>query len=439
MIITRNWLSQIGGIWLLLLSVNTVNAQKNWASWSHTISTKGYEGKKFRVVADVRAEPSDDSAAARIWARVDKSSGYGFFNNMEKSPIRSKAWQTYAIEGNIDSAATKLVVGALVMLNGKFYYDNFKVEMQNGMKTWKTVYTSDFEKDMSGWDSGIDGGESMNGKNKAFHASVVPDNLRKTNALLIDGVDVPNYGDNKKAGKFADVNGIKLYYEVYGDGPALVVLHGNGGSISNAATHYPELIKKYKVIAIDSRAQGRSTDTDKPLTYDQMASDINELLNQLHVDSAFIWGQSDGAILCLELAMDYPKKVKRVLAYAPNIQPDSSAIFGWAVTAVNRVIKNSTDKREVKLYEMMRDYPNVPFEKLHRITAPCLIMGGDRDVIRPEHLVKMFQNIPNSQLCILPGSTHGGAWEKQDMFLTILNNFFMKPFSMPTTEDWFKE
>jgi pimeloyl-ACP methyl ester carboxylesterase len=88
---------------------------------------------------------------------------------------------------------------------------------------------------------------------------------------------------------------------------------------------------------------------------------------------------------------------------------------------------------------MMRDYPNIPFEKLRTIKAPCLIMGGDRDVIRPEHLVKMFQYIPNSQLCILPGSTHGGAWEKKEMFLQILNDFFTKPFTMPTTEDWFKE
>jgi pimeloyl-ACP methyl ester carboxylesterase len=107
------------------------------------------------------------------------------------------------------------------------------------------------------------------------------------------------------------------------------------------------------------------------------------------------------------------------------------------VTAVNRVIKTSKDKHEVKLWEMMRDYPNIPYSKLHTISAPCLIMGGDRDVIRPEHLVKMYQNIPNSQLCILPGATHGGAWEKREMFLQILNDFFTKPFTMPDTKAWF--
>jgi pimeloyl-ACP methyl ester carboxylesterase len=87
----------------------------------------------------------------------------------------------------------------------------------------------------------------------------------------------------------------------------------------------------------------------------------------------------------------------------------------------------------------MLDHPNIAYTKLNTIKAPCLIIGGDRDGIRPEHLVKIFQNIPNAHLCILPGSTHGGAWEKQEMFLTILNDFFTRTFTMPTTEDWFRE
>ena len=414
-------------------------AQENWASWSHSISIKGYEGHLFRLQAQVKAAVEDDSASARLWARVDNPGHTGFFENMMKQPIRNNNWKTYTIDGKIDSAANQLVIGALVEKNGKFYYDNFKVEVEKGKNKWVTIYNADFEKGMEGWGSGIGRPESKSGVNDLFKAAVLRDAVSKSAVLEITGTGVPNYGYNKRAGKFAEVNGIKLYYEIYGDGPPLVVLHGNGGSIENASSHYPDLIKKYKVIAIDSRSQGRSTDTDKPLTYDQMAADVNALLDQLNIDSAFIWGQSDGAILCLLMAMDYPKKVKRVVAYAPNIQPDSAAVFGWAVTAVNRVIKTSTDKHEVKLYEMMRDYPNIPYSKLNSIKAPCLIMGGDRDVIRPEHLLEMFQNIPNSQLCILPGSTHGGAWEKREQFLEIMNNFFTKPFAMPTTEDWFKK
>lgn len=430
--------------WKLLLvclvSVGFVQssvAQATWGSYARAVSAKGYEGKRFKLQADIKAEVEDDSASARLWARVDKAQGTGFFNNMWKSPVRSAGWKTYTIDGKIDTTATRLYFGALAEMNGKFYFDNFKITVETTPGKWETIYSDDFEKDLAGWSEGI--GMADAGINKLYKISLRADAGTKSKVLLIEGTTIPNYGNNKKAGKFADVNGIKLYYEIYGEGPPLVVLHGNGGSISNASSHYPELIKKYKVIGIDSRAQGRSGDTDKPLTYDQMAADVNELLNQLNIDSAFIWGQSDGAILCLVMAMDYPKKVKRVVAFAPNIVPDSSAVFGWAVTAVNRVIANSKDKKEVKLYEMMRDYPNIPYSKLETIKAPCLIMGGDRDVIRPEHLVKMFQHIPNSQLCILPGATHGGAWEQQERFLSIMNDFFLKPFKMPTTEDWFKE
>ena len=411
---------------------NTIG-QDSWASWSHSISMKGYEGLRFRLQAQIKTAITDDSASARLWARVDKQSGVGFFENMMKTPIRNSQWKMYSIEGKIDSGARQLVFGALLEMNGKFYYDNFKVEIEQGKNKWVTVYSEDFEKGMEGWT------QSNSGQNVLYSAAVQQGDAPNGKILFISADKAPTWGYSKTAGKYAAVNGIKLYYEIYGDGPPLVVLHGNGGSISNAGSHYPDLIKKYKVIAIDSRGQGRSGDTDQPLTYDQMAADVNALLDQLQIDSAFIWGQSDGAILCLVMAMEYPKKVKRVVAYAPNIQPDSSAIFGWAVTAVNRVIAKSKDKNEVKLYTMMRDYPNIPFEKLRSITAPCLIMGGDRDVIRPEHLVKMFQNIPNSQLCILPGSTHGGAWEKKEAFLTMMNDFFMKPFAMPTTEDWIKE
>jgi pimeloyl-ACP methyl ester carboxylesterase len=168
-----------------------------------------------------------------------------------------------------------------------------------------------------------------------------------------------------------------------------------------------------------------------------MASDVNALLEQLHIDSAFIWGQSDGAILALLLAKDYPKKVKRALAFSPNIQPDSLAVFQWAITATEKIAAESTDPKVKALNQLMIDYPNLPYSELSKIKAPVMIMSGDRDVIRPEHILKMYQSIPNSQLCILPGATHGGAWEKKDLFLTIMNDFFNKPFTMPDTKDWY--
>lgn len=247
-----------------------------------------------------------------------------------------------------------------------------------------------------------------------------------------------NYGNNNTAGKYAEVNGVKLYYEIYGEGHPLLILHGNGSSIADASPFYSELIKKYKVITVDTRGQGKSTDTDKEFTYEQFASDINVLLEQLNIDSVFIWGFSDGANTGLILAMNYPKKVGKLLTFGGTLQPDSSAVSQWFIDINKKTIAVTTKPDKKKLAILLDKHPNIPFSELQKIKAPVLVVSGDRDILRLEHTVKIFQNIPNSQLCIMPGTTHGAPWEKQELFLTILTDFFDKPFSAPSTE-MFKE
>lgn len=245
------------------------------------------------------------------------------------------------------------------------------------------------------------------------------------------------YGQNTKAGKFIYVNGINLYYEEYGKGIPLILLHGNGGEISDFSNYIPKLSENYRVIAIDSRTQGKSGDQDKELTYDLMASDINELMNKLEIDSAYIWGHSDGAILSLLLAKDYPKKVKKVIAFASNLTADTAGLdtnfFKWMKYRVER----TSDKKEIKLLTLMLKYPQIPFEELNKIKADVLIMSGDRDAIPLEHTLKIFKSIPNSNLCIIPGATHFAASEKPEIFYDILIRFFEKPFSKPKFADYF--
>jgi pimeloyl-ACP methyl ester carboxylesterase len=422
-----------------LLMPTTLCAQNFWGTHSQKISLKAYEGHRFRVQTYIKTDIDDDSAAARIFYRVQKGeNAYFIFNNSWDSPIRHKEWQKYTFEDTLKTGCDTLGFGMLCAYNGKFYFDDVTIDIETENGVWKNVFNADFE---NGQNSFINGSSYQNrGLNNLYTANIINNQAASgTKCLVIEGKNVPNYGVNNKVGKFADVNRIKLYYEIYGEGQPLLVLHGNGGSIDNATTHYPELIKKYKVIAIDNRGQGRSTDTDKPMTYDLMASDIKLLLDQLGIDSVYIWGQSDGAILGLLLAMDYPKKVKKVLAFGANIQPDSNAIFSYAINSDAKNIKTETDEKKRKLLILMRDYPNFPFSKLGQIKAQVLIMAGDRDVIRPEHTLKLFQHIPNAQMCIIPGSTHGAAWEKQALFMQLLNDFFEKPFEMPTTEDWYKE
>ncbi|HEU5164747.1 MAG TPA: alpha/beta hydrolase [Chitinophagaceae bacterium] len=416
---------------LLLITVlvaNNLQAQEIWNSYSHTISEQGYTGHKFRLKAFIRTEIEDAAAYAQLWIRVDKNA---FSPTHFGKPIRSNDWKEFLIEGTVDSVYSQIVFGFISVYNGNFYLDDLHFEIETAEKKWKTIYSTDFENDFADWKKGMNSGNTA--INPLFKGELHNGKAKSGNqCFLVYSRGVPNYGANN-VGKYAEVNGIKLYYEVYGEGPPLVVLHGNGGSISGGSLHYPELIKKYKLIAIDSRAQGKSTDTDLPLTYELMASDVNALLEELKIDSAFVWGQSDGAILGLILAMNSPRKVKKVLAFGANIQPDTTALFSWAVNAIAKDAKDNPNPKTKKLNQLMRDHPNIPFTNLSKINIPVLIMAGDRDAIRPEHTLKLFQNIPKSQLCILPGTTHGTAWEKPDLFLRILTDFFDKPFTMPSS------
>ncbi|MEO8110028.1 MAG: alpha/beta hydrolase [Ginsengibacter sp.] len=135
------------------------------------------------------------------------------------------------------------------------------------------------------------------------------------------------FGNNPAVSKYATVNGIQLYYEIYGEGQPLLLLHGNGGSIRSRATEIPVFAKKYKVITVDSRCHGKSGCNVVDLNYEMMAADINDLLDQLKIDSCLIWGQSDGGILGLIMAFQYPDKVKKLIATGVNIQADTNAIF----------------------------------------------------------------------------------------------------------------
>jgi pimeloyl-ACP methyl ester carboxylesterase len=414
------------------------NAQENIVAYGHKIDIKKFEGSRFRLTASVRIEMEDDSASARLWARVDKLKGYGFLDIMWDKPIRNTEWKDYTIEGKIDSGAVMLAFGAICQYNGKFYYDDFRIEIETKKNHWEKIYNENFEKDTVGleanrqkWSSGYN--------TKDFKSEIYKDKVtEKGNCLLITGNGVPDFGINKKAGKYANVNGIKLYYEIYGEGQPLVVLHGNGGSIEAASPQYPYFIKKhYKIIAIDSRAQGRSGDTDAELTYDIMASDVNELLNQLKVDSVYLWGHSDGAILGLIIAMKYPDKIKKLVAFAPNVVADTTGIEPPIYHYFEKDALTNKSAKQRKLETLMLKYPNMPLSDLKTIKCEVLMMAGDRDFVPLQHILDMYKNIPRSNLCIIPGATHGAAWEKQDLFLEIVNNFFEKSFAMPSTIDWF--
>jgi pimeloyl-ACP methyl ester carboxylesterase len=244
------------------------------------------------------------------------------------------------------------------------------------------------------------------------------------------------YGQNKAVGKYYNIRGFKMYAEVYGQGQPLLFIHGNGGSGRNFFKQVPYFLKKYKVIIADSRAQGKSVDPGDSLTYEMMADDYAALLDAMKIDSAYVVGWSDGGINGLLLAIHHPEKVKKLAITGANLRPDNTAIpqeLLDMIAPTYNALKNKTDRNAgenagYKLVRMLMEQPHIPDTDLQKISCPSLVIGGDHDVIKVEHTMEIFNNIPKAYLWILPGSGHSTPIKYADEFNKKIEEFFKKSY-----------
>jgi pimeloyl-ACP methyl ester carboxylesterase len=258
------------------------------------------------------------------------------------------------------------------------------------------------------------------------------DKIRKDFEERTSGKAGVPYGNNPAAGKYYDIRGFKMYCEVYGKGQPLLIIHGNGGSISNFVFQIPYFAEKYQVIIADSRAQGKSADNGDSLSYEMMADDYAALLTALHVDSANVIGWSDGGINAVLLAIRHPEKVKKMAITGTNLQPDTNAVYKevWELVmpGYNMMKQKASlaanEKAGFKLLRLLVEQPHIPLSDLHKITAPALVMGGDHDVIKVEHTTQIFENIPNAYLWIFPNSGHSTPVVYADEFNKKVDAFF---------------
>ena len=247
---------------------------------------------------------------------------------------------------------------------------------------------------------------------------------------------VIKYGNYEPAGEYYSVRGFKMYCEVYGSGKPLIMIHGNGGSIGSFRNNIAYFAKKYKVIATDSRAQGKSVDTRDSLSFEMMADDEAALMDAMHIDSAYVLGWSDGGITALVMAIRHPGKVIKLASTGANLWPDSTAIVPSAWRDAKRQFDNTDinkingakEKNDWKLFLLDWFQPNITLDSLHSIRCPSLIIGGDHDLIRIEHTTLIYQNIPNAYLWILPNSSHGTLIDYPDEFNKKVDAFFSEPF-----------
>lgn len=244
------------------------------------------------------------------------------------------------------------------------------------------------------------------------------------------------YGANAAAGGTFVHDGVTLYYETYGAGQPLLLVHGNGFSIGSLAAQIAFFKEHYKVIAMDSRDHGRSSDSEEPLTYEKMTDDLAALIEHLELDSVDVIGWSDGGIEALLLGIRHPAKVRKIVSMAANLNPGPQALYKEADDLIRAMVSSMPDsvrttpqgKRDLKVMGMTLKEPNIDPAMLERITAPTLILAGDHDVIRLEHIVEIFNHLPNGELGIFPNSTHMVPYDDPALFNRTIERFLSTPF-----------
>lgn len=251
--------------------------------------------------------------------------------------------------------------------------------------------------------------------------------------------DTP-YGNNKSVGKYVEINGAKIYYEEYGKGEPLLLIHGCGADIKSMENQIEFYKNKYRVIIADSRGQGKSELKTDSLTYNQITSDWEGLVDHLKLDSLNIIGWSDGGIIGLKMGISGKTRIKKIVTMGANLRPDTTAVNSWApesvrqdqVEAKEMIAKGDKSKDwnlEMQLNGLLLNQPNISHDDLNKINAAVLIMVGDRDIIRNEHAVEMFNNLPKGQLCIMPGLNHGAPRNNPVIFNEITNRFLTEDYN----------
>jgi pimeloyl-ACP methyl ester carboxylesterase len=219
------------------------------------------------------------------------------------------------------------------------------------------------------------------------------------------------------------VGDIELYYEVYGQGEPLLLLHGGTAFIESFFGQIPALSARYQVIVPDLRGHGRSTDSAAPLSYGLMADDIVGLMDALGIAQADVVGWSDGGIIGLEVAMRHPERLRRLVTIGSNYRvdgllPDTLSMVQKLTPTSSFVARQGLFYRLVapnprhwptlveKIKRLWLSEPNFAPEVLQQIAAPTLVMVGEKDQVDHRHAREMAELIPTAQYVEIAGGTH---------------------------------
>lgn len=232
----------------------------------------------------------------------------------------------------------------------------------------------------------------------------------------------PTAASNLETG-YANVNGLKMYYEIHGSGFPLVLIHGGGSTIESTFGNVIELFAQtHKVIAVEMQAHGRTADIDRPLSFTQDADDVAGLLKQLNIEKADIFGFSNGASTTLQFAIRHPELTHKIIVASTFYNKSGAPSWFWdmmgnpSFETMPQQLKDAflkVNPDSAALYQMykrdvarMQSFPDISVQEMLSIKAPAFIIIGDKDVTTPEHAAEMHKLLTNSRLAIIPGG-HG--------------------------------
>jgi pimeloyl-ACP methyl ester carboxylesterase len=222
---------------------------------------------------------------------------------------------------------------------------------------------------------------------------------------------------------YSEVNGLKIYYEVYGQGKPLVLIHGGGSTIQTSFEKIILLLSKNrKVIAVELQAHGRTNDRNSGLTFEQDADDIAALLKKLNIYKTDFFGFSNGGTTALQIAIRHPEIVDKMILGSALAKRNGVPDWFWGFISQAK-LENMPEQLKVgykkvaadtnglqimhdKDAKRMVNFKDIPDEQIKSIKAPTLIIIADKDIITPEHAIELHRQIANSELAIIPG-IHG--------------------------------
>ncbi|KXF74845.1 oxidoreductase [Paramesorhizobium deserti] len=262
---------------------------------------------------------------------------------------------------------------------------------------------------------------------------------------------IPALAETRPAGQRVEVNGMRMYYEVAGEGAPLIVLHGAYMNIPSMGAIIPKLAETHKVYALEFQGHGRTTDIDRPITYPNLADDVAAFMDQVGLKKADVFGYSMGAATGLQLAIRHPEKVDKLVAAsaaydAEGWQPEFKAFIPQMTVEMFVNMPFAEDYRKLApnpdgfpaLVEKLIALEHEPMaweNDVKAIKAPVLIISGDADVATLEHSIAMFRllgggvmgdmgkPLPASRLAVMPATSHTAVIGQVDLL-----SAFIEPF-----------